>query len=80
MLYSPRDLAGTQATGAGVDTTRCAVDNRLDALDVGLPSAIGASVRVRNLNTEGNTFTTNITFCHILHLLLGYTVKGTVSS
>lgn len=44
LLYSPRDLAGTQATGAGVDTTRCAVDNRLDALDVGLPSAIGASV------------------------------------
>ena len=44
VLYSPRDLAGTQATGAGVDTTRCAVDNRLDALDVGLPSAIGASV------------------------------------
>ena len=70
MLYSPRDLAGTQATGAGVDTTRCAVDNRLDALDVGLPSAIGASVRVRNLNTEGYTLSTYVAFCHTLHLLI----------
>ena len=63
-LDSARYLTGTQATGAGVDTTRCAVDNRLDALDVGLPSAIGASVRVRNLNTESDTLAADFAFCH----------------
>ena len=69
MLYSPRDLAGTQATGAGVDPARSTVHDCLNTLYIGLPSTVGSSVGVRNLNTEGNTLAANIAFCHTLHLL-----------
>ena len=45
------------------------VDDRLDALDVGLPCAVGASVGVRDLDAKGNTLVTELTFSHPLHLL-----------
>ena len=64
------DLAGTQATGAGVNSLRGTIHNSLYAFDVRLPSPIGTSVRVGYLNTEGNALPADITFCHrILHLL-----------
>ena len=59
------NLAGTQATGAGVNTLGTAVYNRFDAPDVGLPGSVRTSVRVRNLYTESNILATNITFCHV---------------
>ena len=49
---------------------RSTVDHRLDALHIGLPSTIGTSVGVGNLNAEGNALTTKITLSHSLHLLL----------
>ena len=48
---------------------RGTVDNRLDALHIGLPGTVGASVGVGNLNAEGNALTTKITLSHSLHLL-----------
>ena len=68
-LYRAGYLTGTQATGAGVNPTRGAVHNRLDALNIGLPSTVRTPVRVGNLDTEGNTLAADVTFCHNLHLL-----------
>ena len=67
--HRARDLAGTQAAGAGVYTLRGTVHKRLDSLDVRLPSSVGASVRVRDLNAEGHVLAANFAFCHCLHLL-----------
>ena len=66
---SPLDLVGTEASGTGVHMARSPVDNRLDALYIGLPSTVGASVGVGNLNTKGNALATIITLRHSLHLL-----------
>ena len=54
----PLNLVGTEASGTGVHMARSTVDNCLDPLHVGLPSTVGASVRVRNLDTEGHTLAT----------------------
>ena len=48
---------------------RRTVNNCLYTLDIGLPHPVGASVRVRNLDAERNTFAANIALSHWLHLL-----------
>lgn len=63
------NLAGTQAAGAGMNTAGFAVDNRLYLHNVGLPSSVGTSVRMRYLDSESYVLTAEITFCHFLHLL-----------
>ena len=45
------------------------VDDRLHALDIGLPRAVGPSVGVGHLDPKGNTLVTELTFSHPLHLL-----------
>ena len=45
------------------------IDDRLDATDVGLPGAVGTSVRVGDLNTEGHALVAKLALCHPLHLL-----------
>ena len=67
------NLAGTQAAGAGMNTAGLAVDDRLNLHNVGLPSSIGTSVRMRYLNSESYVLTAEITFSHFLHLLLIFT-------
>ena len=57
-------FVGTEASGTGVHMARSPIDNSLDTLYVGLPSTIGTSVGVGNLDTEGNALTTIITLCH----------------
>lgn len=66
------NLAGTQATGAGIDSFWGTVHHRLDALNIGFPSAIGTTVGMGNLNAERHTFTANIAFCQFLHLLVSH--------
>lgn len=61
---SAGNLTRTQATGAGVNLLGRTVDDSLHAFDVGTPRTIGASVRVRHFDTERNSFTAEITFCH----------------
>ena len=65
-LHRAGDLAGTEAAGAHVNVLRRTVHNRLHALDVGLPGAIGAAVRVGHLNPECDTLAAEITFGHDL--------------
>ena len=72
-LVRSGNLAGTQAAGAGVNTAGFAVDDCLDLHNVGLPSSVGTSVRVGNLDPESDVLTAEITFSHFLHLLLIFT-------
>lgn len=65
------DLAGTQATGAGVDSLGGTGHHRLHTLDIGLPGTVGAAMGVGNLNAERNALTANIAFSQFLHLLVG---------
>ena len=66
---SALNLVGAEAAGTSVHMARSAVDDSLNALDVGLPSTVGTSVGVGNLNTEGHALATKITLRHSLHLL-----------
>jgi len=61
---SPLDLVGTEASGTGVHMARSTVDNGLDPLYIGLPSPVGTSVGVGDLNTKGNALATIITLRH----------------
>ena len=66
---SALDLVGTQASGTGIHVARSTVHNGLDPLHIGLPSPIGTSVGVGNLDTKSNALATVITLRHSLHLL-----------
>ena len=69
-LHSAGNLTRTQATGAGVNTLRGTVYDRLDTLDVGLPCTVGSSVGVADLDTKGNALITKFALCHSLKHLL----------
>ena len=60
----PLYLIGTEASGTSVHMAGSSIHDCLDALDVGLPFAVGTSVGVGNLDTKGNALTTTITLCH----------------
>ena len=45
---------------------RSTVDNSLDPLDIGLPSTVGTSVGVGNLDTEGHALAAKITLSHFI--------------
>ena len=47
---------------------RSTVNDSLDTLHVGLPSTVGTTVGVGDLDTEGNALTAIITLSHSLHL------------
>ncbi len=64
-LDSASHFAGTQATGAGVHALGSAVDDSLNTLDVGLPSPVGTTMGVGNLDAKGHVLAAEITFCHI---------------
>ena len=66
---SPLNLVRTEASGTSVHMARSTVHNGLNTLNVGLPSSVGTSVGVGNLNTKGNALATIITLRHTLHLL-----------
>ena len=63
-------FSGTEASGANIYVAASTLHNCLYSLYIGLPCSVGASVRVRHLDTECNTLTAKFAFCHILlHLL-----------
>ena len=49
------------------------VHDNLNALDVGLPSTVGASVRVAHLDAESHTLVAKFALCHLMLHLLAYT-------
>ena len=64
------DLTGTEASGADIHMSGSAIHDRLDTLDIGLPGAVGAAVRVRHLNAENHTLVAEFTFGHFAYLLV----------
>ena len=68
--HSAGNLAAAQTTGACVGMLGGTIHDNLNALDVGLPSTVGASVRVAHLDAERNTLIAKFALCHLmLHLL-----------
>ena len=63
------NLVRTQASCTDIHMARSTVNDRLDALDVGLPSSVGTSVGMGDLNAERNALAADIALCHQLHLL-----------
>ena len=63
-LDGPLNLIGTEASGTSVHVARSTVHNGLDPLYIGLPSPVGTSVGVGNLNTKVNALVTKIKLRH----------------
>ena len=73
------NLIGTQASRTDVHMARRTVNDRLHALDVGLPAPVCPTMRVGDLDTERNALAANIALCHQLHLLAtGKSIKSAV--
>ena len=68
-LHSAGDLSAAEAAGADVNVGRSSVHDGLDALHIGLPGTVGASVRMADLDTEGHVLVAELTLCHLKHLL-----------
>ena len=66
------NFTGTQTPGTNVHMAGRITDDRLNTLDVGLPSTIGTSVRMGDLNTKGHALVAKLALCHPLHLLAVY--------
>ena len=62
-------LVGTKASSTDVYMARRAVNNSLDALNVGLHRSVGTSVGVRDIDTKSHALAADIALCHLLHLL-----------
>ena len=63
-LQRAGNLAAAEAAGADVDVLGGTVNNRLYALHIGLPCAVGTSVGVADLNPEGNALIAELALCH----------------
>ena len=63
------DLTGTEASGADVHVSGGALHDRLHALHVGLPGAVGTAMRVGHLNAEGDALVAEFAFGHVAYLL-----------
>ena len=58
------NLVGTETSCTDVYMARSTVDNRLDTLDIRLPSSVGTSVGMGDLDTESNALAANIALSH----------------
>ena len=76
LSHSAGNLAAAQTTGACVDMLGSTVNDRLHALHVGLPHAVGTSVRMAHLDAESDTLVAKITLCHLMLHLLAFHYSG----
>ena len=67
-LDSTFNLIGTEASCTDVYMAGRTVDDCFHALHVGLPSSVGTSMGVGNLNAKRNALAANIALCQLLHL------------
>lgn len=58
------NLAGAEAPSTYVDMAGSTVDQSLHTTNVRLPSSVGTTMRVRDLNTKGHALAANIALCH----------------
>lgn len=68
-LHSAGDLTGTEASGADVHVSGGARYDRLHALHVRLPGAVGTAMGVGHLNAEGDALVAEFAFGHVAYLL-----------
>ena len=68
-LHSAGDLTGTEASGADVHVLGRTIHDRLHALHVRLPGAVGTAMGVGNLNTESDALIAEFAFGHVAYLL-----------
>ena len=68
-LHSAGDLTGTEASGADVHVSRGVLHDRLHALHVRLPGAVGTAMRVGHLNAESDALVAEFAFGHVAYLL-----------
>ena len=68
-LPSAGDLTGTEASGADVNVSGSALHDRLHALHVGLPGAVGTTMGVGDLDAEGDALVAEFAFGHVAYLL-----------
>jgi len=64
-LHAAGNLTAAEASGACVHVTGGSVNERLNTLYIGLPGTVGTPVGMAHLNTKGNAFSANFTFCHL---------------
>ena len=76
-LNSPGHFTGAEATGAHIDVLGSTIHDCLDALYIGLPRAVGAAVRVGDLDAEHNALIAKFTFGHSLEPPCCQLFKGT---
>ena len=69
LSHSAGDLTGTEASGADVHVSGGALHDRLHALHVGLPGAVGTTMRVGHLNAKGDALVAEFAFSHVAYLL-----------
>ena len=69
LSHSAGDLTGTEASGADVHVSGGALHDRLHALHVGLPGAVGTAMGVGHLNAEGDALVAEFTLGHFAYLL-----------
>ena len=69
LSHSAGDLTGTEASGADVHVSGGALHDRLHALHVGLPGAVGTAMGVGHLNAEGDALVAEFAFGHVAYLL-----------
>lgn len=63
------DFAGAEASGADVNMSRSTINDSLNTLDVGLPGAIGTTMRMGDLDTKGHALSAKTALCHFAYLL-----------
>ena len=63
------NFARAETAGTNIYMAGRSIDDRLDALDIGLPSTIGTAMRVRDPDTKGHALVAKFALCHPLHLL-----------
>ena len=69
-LHSAGDLTGTEASGADVYVGGSTLHDRLHALHVGLPGAIGTAMGMGYLDTEHDALLAKVALSHFAYLLL----------
>ena len=69
LSHSAGDLTGTEASGADVHVGGGALHDCLHALHVGLPGAVGTTMRVGHLNAKGDALVAEFAFSHVAYLL-----------
>ena len=60
------DFTGTHTPGTNIHMAGGPVNDRLHTLHIGLPSPVGAAMRVGHLNAEHDALVTKFTFSHSL--------------